>query len=324
LGVSAILEQQYRRTLRSYPPSWRVQNEDAIIGTLLDVAEGENRTRARISEQLNLTVNGLLTRVGIFVPVGVREGVATVALATGTAFGIFYFVFFDWSPWTVARRATLMPENQNFGPFVNPGVIVCGLWAVAFIVALAGKHTFTRIIMVLVIVTVVAIPFVNQLPFVGWAGPSSTNLGFFGLLAALSLTGTPRRRAYLSSGAGIALLILVALYARHGVFQSFYMGDRSFWRQIFYGSNLLVVLVGAYLVAIGFGLAGKRVTASVISLSTLPWAAAWLVGVAATDGVGLATVGGTIVLIAGFFASAVAIMKRFGFEIIVRRRDDFR
>jgi hypothetical protein len=62
----------------------------------------------------------------------------------------------------------------------------------------------------------------------------------------------------------------------------------------------------------------------VISLSTLPWAAAWLVGVAATDGVGLATVGGAAVLIAGFAASAVAIMKRFGFEIIVRRRDDFR
>ena len=178
--------------------------------------------------------------------------------------------------------------------------------------------------MVLVIVTVVAIPFVNQLPFAGWAGPSSTNLGFFGLLAVLSIVGTPQRRAQLSSGAGIALLVLVAVYARSGGFDRFYMGDRSFWTQIFYGSNLMMVLVGTYLVAIGFGLAGKRVTASVIALSTLPWAAAWLVGVAVTDGVALATVGGAAVLIAGFAASAVAILKRSGFEIIVRRRDDSR
>ena len=322
--MSAVLERQYRRTLRSYPPSWRLHNEDAIIGTLLDVAEGENRTRARVSEQLNLTVNGLLAWVGIFIPAAVRDGVAAVALATGTAFGIVYFVFFDWAPWTVINRAAILPGNHDFGPFVNPGVVVCGLWAVAFILAVVGQYRFTRHVLVLVILTVVAIPLVNQLPFAGWAGPSSTNLGFFGLLAVLGLTGTPQRRIQLNIGTGIALLGLIAIFAQSGVFHRFYMGDRSFWTQIFYGSNLLVVLVGAYLVAIGFGLAGKRVSASVIALSTLPWAAAWLVGVAVTNGVALATAGGAAVLIAGFFASAMAVLKRSGFEIIVRRRDDSR
>jgi hypothetical protein len=110
-----------------------------------------------------------------------------------------------------------------------------------------------------------------------------------GLLAAFSLVGTSRRRAPLSIGAALALLALVALYARAGVFFRFYQGDWSFWSQII-SSYLVLILVGAYFVAIGFALAGKRRTASIIALSTLPWAA--------------------------------AILKRSGFEIIVRRRDD--
>ena len=120
----------------------------------------------------------------------------------------------------------------------------------------------------------------------------------------LGLTGTPQRRIQLSAGTGtgtgIALLVLIARFAQSGVFHRFYMGDRSFWTQILYGSNLLVVLVGAYLVAIGFGPAGKRVSASVIALSTLPWAAAWLVGIAVTNGVALATAGGAAVLLPDF------------------------
>lgn len=75
----------------------------------------------------------------------------------------------------------------------------------------------------LVILTVIVIPFLNQLSYAGWAGPSSTNLGFFGLLAVLGLTGTPQRRIQLSAGTstGIALLVLIARFAQSGVFHRF-------------------------------------------------------------------------------------------------------
>ena len=324
MGVSAVLEHQYRRTLRWYPSSWRAQNEEAVIGTLLDVAEGENRSRPRLSEQLNLAANGLLTRIGIFLPAGVRDGVAGVALATGTAFAATYFVFLDWTPWTAAERAKFFPTNHNFGPFVNTGVILCALWGLGFLLTVFGRYQFTRVIMVISILAALAIPVVSTLPLAGWDPPSSTHLGFFGLLAAFSLVGTPRRRVRLAGGTGIALVILVALYAQFGAFGRFYMGDRAFWEQIIYRTNLGQLLVAAFLVAIGFALSGRGATAAVIALSTLPWAAPWLVGIAVANQVGVATVSGAAVLIAGLVTVGIAVWKRSGFEIIIRRRDDFR
>jgi hypothetical protein len=299
-----------------------------VIGTLLDVAEGENRSRPRLGEQLNLAVNGLLTRIGIFLPAGVRDGVAAVALATGTAFAVVYFVFLDWSPWTAASRAAdrayFLPVAHDFGPFVNPGVVLCALWALGFLVAIFGRYPVTRIIMVVSILAAVAIPVVGRLPFAGWVAPSSTNLGFFGLLAALSLIGTPRRRVRLGVGVGIALAVLVAVYAQYGVFHRFYLGDRAFWQQIANTTNLGQLLVATFLVAIGFGLAGRRPTAAVIAISTLPWAAAWLVNVAVYDQAGVATIGGAAVLIAGLVTVSIVVLQRSGFEIVVRRRDDSR
>jgi hypothetical protein len=324
MGVSTILEHQYRRTLRWYPSSWRAQHEEAVIGTLLDVAEGENRSRPRLGEQLNLAANGLLTRIGIFLPAGVRDGVAAVALATGTAFATGYFVFLDWAPWTAANRAVQLPLDHNFGPFVYPGVIVCALWALGFLVAVLGWYRITRILMVIAIVASLAIPVVSQLPFAGWVSPSPTNLGFLGLLAALTLVGTPRSRIRFTVGTGIALAVLVAAYARYGVFHRFYLGDRAFWQQIAQSTNLGQLLVVAFLVAIGFGLAGRGATAAVIAFSTLPWAAVWLLEVVVWDRTGVATIGGIAVLIAGFVAVSTAALNRSGFEIVIRRRDDSR
>jgi len=328
MGVSTVLEHQYRRTLRWYPSSWRAQHEDAVIGTLLDVAEGENRSRPRLGEQLNLAANGLLTRIGISLPARVRDGVAAVALATGTAFATVYFFFMDWTPWTAANRAvsrvTLLPSSHDFGPFVNPGVVLFALWVLGFLLAVLGWYRITRILMIMAILASLAMPVVSQLPFAGWVSPSSTNLGFLGLLAALSLVGTPNSRVRLGVGTGIALAVLVAVYAQNGVFHGFYMGDRFFWWQIAGSTNLGQLLVAAFLVAIGFGLAGRGATAAVIAISTLPWAAAWLVGVVVNDRTGVSTIGGAALLIAGFVAVSIAVLRRSGFEIVIRRRDDSR
>ncbi|MDT5009364.1 MAG: hypothetical protein QOH57_981 [Mycobacterium sp.] len=322
MGVSTILEHQYRRTLRWYPSSWRAQHEEAVIGTLLDVAEGENRSRPRLGEQLNLAANGLLTRIGIFLPARVRDGVAAVALATGTAFATGYFVFLDWAPWTAATRVAEFPMAHDFGPFINPGVILCALWGLGFLFAVFGRYQITRIIMAIAILTAVAMAVVNQLPFAGWVGPSSTNLGFLGLLAALSLVGTPRSRVRLGVGTGVALAVLVAIYHHDGSFSPYYSGDHFFFWLMDTRINLDLLLVPTFLVAIGFGLAGRGATAAVIAISTLPWAAAYLVVLAVSDH-GRAIVC-AVWLIAGLVAVTIVVLKRSRFEIVIRRRDDSR
>jgi hypothetical protein len=265
--MSTILERQYRRTLRWYPSSWRSQHEDAVIGTLLDVADGENRSHPRFGEHLNLAANGMLMRIG-FLPARVRDGVASVALVTGTAFATIYFFLNDWAPWAAANRAVTLPLNHYFGPFVSPGVVVSALWALGFVSALFGRYWITRIVMIVAILVGVAIPFVNQLPFAGWNGPTSTNLGFLDLLALFSLLGTPRNRARLGIGTGIALSVMLAAFAYAGAFHRFYIGDRFFWSQIASGWNLGMLFVATFLVAIGFGLARRGATAAVIAIST--------------------------------------------------------
>jgi hypothetical protein len=324
MGMSTILERQYRRTLRWYPSSWRSQHEDAVIGTLLDVAEGENRSRPRLGEQLNLAANGMLTRIGLFLPARVRDGVATVALATGTAFATVYFFFHDWAPWAAADRARLSSWNHDFGPFVNPGVIVCALWALGFVLALSGRHRITRIVLGVAILVGLAMPFINQLPFAGWSGPSSTDLGFFDLLAALSLVGTPSRRGRLVIGAGVALAALLAVYAYRGAFRPRYYLDKFLWGTPEYSWTLGPTLAVALFVAVCFAMARRGTTGAVIAISTLPWAAAWLVTIVSDGRPEYLVICIWALLILGFVAVGIAAVRRSGFELVIRRRDESR
>jgi hypothetical protein len=79
--MSAALEQQYRRALRWYPNDWRNRNEDVVVGTLKDVAEGENRSRPAVGELVNLRLTGIaahLNGLGRTIPAEVRDRAASV------------------------------------------------------------------------------------------------------------------------------------------------------------------------------------------------------------------------------------------------------
>jgi hypothetical protein len=266
----------------------------------------------------------MLTRIGLFLPARVRDGVATVALATGTAFATVYFFFGEWAPWAPGDRARFALWNHDFGPFVNPGVVVCALWALGFVLAFLGSYRVTRIVMVVAIVVALAIPLVNQLPFAGWDGPSSTNLGFFVLLATFCLVGTPRSRLRLGIGAGTALAVMLAAYAYAGAFRPRYWGDRFFWFVPASSWNLGALLVIAFLAAIAFGLARRGTTAAVIAISVLPWAAAWIVGVVVGRHPEDVAIFIGALLILGFVAVGIGAARRSGFELVIRRRDESR
>ena len=55
------LEAKYRRLSRLFPPAWRAEHEDALIGTLLDTAE-PGRDSVPLAETVDLVRGALVVR----------------------------------------------------------------------------------------------------------------------------------------------------------------------------------------------------------------------------------------------------------------------
>ncbi|MDY0912298.1 hypothetical protein [Rathayibacter festucae] len=85
--MTATLEEQYRRLLRWYPRAWREEHEEALIGTLLDSADDENRTAPSPTEEWNLAWNGLATHLSRLSP-GARAAALTITLANAAFIGL--------------------------------------------------------------------------------------------------------------------------------------------------------------------------------------------------------------------------------------------
>lgn len=76
---SAVLERRYRLALTFYPPSWRREHGDELLGVLMDVAEHQRRVKPGAKELINLGLSGLLARIMLVVgciPVHRRSRVA--------------------------------------------------------------------------------------------------------------------------------------------------------------------------------------------------------------------------------------------------------
>lgn len=190
--MSVPLERRYERMLVLYPHAWRKQHGQIVVGTLLEMAGAEGRTAPTLAERLDLVIHGMLTRLGVFLPAGVRDGIAAVAMATGSAFALLYVWFSGWAP--LMRNREMQRELYAFGPFINPGVVLCAIWFVAFALAIFGCNRAAKAALVGSILVAVLIPWTNRL-VPEWDGPSSMNLGFLAILAALALIGTPRSRS---------------------------------------------------------------------------------------------------------------------------------
>lgn len=127
--MTASMEQRYRRALRWYPRKWREEQGDVVISTLLDVADGEHRRTPRIPELLNLAATGIATRVGGVLPVGARDAISTAALGSGAVLAVVFLIVHTWSPWA-GLNIHLVGAFPTFGPFMNPGVLLYGIWVV--------------------------------------------------------------------------------------------------------------------------------------------------------------------------------------------------
>jgi hypothetical protein len=276
--VSAALERRYERMLSLYPRSWREENGQVVIGTLLDMAAEQGRTDPTVAERVDLAFHGLLTRLVLVLPAAARNGVATVALSTGSAFGLFYFYFCGWAP--MMRGREIVREWFAFGPFINPGVILCALWLTAFVCALFAWNRASKFALAGSIAVAIAIPWTNRL-VPEWDGPSSMNLGFLVILALLALVGTPIHRTRLSIATAVWLIAFISLYAANDLLDL--PGDRWFWTRIASPSNLSLAFIVVLAVLVVLLLMRRPTNAAVVSWSLLPWLAVWLVGIMNDD-----------------------------------------
>ena len=135
------LEKSYRRVLRWYPGRWRRENEDAIVGTLLDVAQEERRDRPRRAEMIDLAAHGIGARITAVFSAQARDQAASFALATGVAWSLVYFLVQDWTPWNPRAHAVAL---DPFGPFNSAGVLVTALWVLAAVFVVRGRSTLAR------------------------------------------------------------------------------------------------------------------------------------------------------------------------------------
>lgn len=63
--LESPLSAEYRRLMRWYPKRWRVANEEAMLGALLDQADGERRDEVTAAERTAIIRGGLRLQFGV-------------------------------------------------------------------------------------------------------------------------------------------------------------------------------------------------------------------------------------------------------------------
>ena len=148
----STLTRQYRRALLWYPAWWRATNEEVVVGTLMDVADAEHRTRPRISEMVNLAAHGLSTRMRMLpamVSPAVRDRTSTAALALGSAISLTAIMQLESNP--LRAESMFGVDVVSFGPFASPAILLYFAWLAALLVSLAGFTVAGRWIIALTI-----------------------------------------------------------------------------------------------------------------------------------------------------------------------------
>jgi hypothetical protein len=173
------LEREYRSLLRWYPAAWRQQNEEVILGTLLDAARAQGLTSPSDADRHSLQLAGLRQWA---IGSGQRSLVGTVALATGVAFFVFYCTF--------TSRDPAHSYDGYVGPFTNPSFMIGVLLALALVLAVRRVTFAARFVAVLSVAASIVIGFLSWR--LGWPGPSLTGVTLFAAFGACGLSRSNR------------------------------------------------------------------------------------------------------------------------------------
>jgi len=210
--MSAALEATYRRALAWYPKRWRAANEDAVIGTLLDQADDDERLTPARGELANLRMSAIGARFGWVdraIPLGVRERAATIALALGFTIALAGIVLNVWQFRDLESR---YPQLAQVGSTFSFALACYGIWFAAFVTALVGLRKISIAMIVVSIPVSIALALVANVRHL-WGAPGAVTVGFLGLLAIVYLLGAPRPTRRFRVALGIGAAVLMASFA---------------------------------------------------------------------------------------------------------------
>lgn len=267
LAARQLDERAFARLLWAYPAAWRARNGAAALGTVLDAAEHEGRSRPTVAERIDFLGHGLAQTLLGWAPSRLRDALAQAAIATGFAFSVSFFWFHGREPHTL--RSWSPDVLYAFGPFANPGVVVCVLLVGAFALALTPWRAALRAMLATAAVVAALLPLLSLI-VPAWDRPSAISIVFFVLLALLGLAGrAPSRRALVIGATAVAAL-LCWFEAQHAESWGL-IADRWFWNGVF-GPGWLG-LVPAMVLALAAALAVLRYRSAALSLAAfaLPW-----------------------------------------------------
>jgi hypothetical protein len=183
------LETRYRRALRWYPKSWRAANEDAMVGTLLDVAEDDHRKHPARGEIGKLRTTAVALRLGPLgrIPASVRDRATALAFGLGSATAITALVAL------ATQSTTISPYFLRFlpavGPFLGYSFLFYATWILAFVAALLGWKWVARGLALAAVLVAVVLRFVGGGQ--AFSAPTGTTIILLGALALLGLVGNP-------------------------------------------------------------------------------------------------------------------------------------
>ncbi|WP_146236357.1 hypothetical protein [Curtobacterium sp. MCBD17_023] len=276
LGQGPSLEREYGRALGWYPSRWRRTHGSAMLGTLLDVAEGEGRDRPAHGELADLRWQGLRERVNAVVPADVRALAASIGTGSAAGFALVYLLAVSWVPWG-PPAGTAWPELPWFGPFRNPGVLFAVPVLMGALAALVRQRILAHVSAVIAVLGVVVARITVQATE-NWNGPGTTTLVTVAALVVVANVGDPRDRralgvAFAVVTVGLALFAGLQLPTGHP-FESTLFTDGAWW-----GAAVTPALLGGtgvlVLVTV-VGLVRRRRTdiAAALAVAWMPWALA--------------------------------------------------
>ncbi len=273
--TSTNLEEQYRAAVRWYPPRWRRRFGEAMVGVLLDVADGEGRTVPATGELVDLRGRGLAEWINVVCPQDVRTLVASISVGAAAAFTLTYFFFVSWPQGF--DRGIVTDNVPVFGPFLNAAPLFIAPVLLMFVAAVAGSRVLTHAIGFVALLGVVSAALLRSATG-NWNGPGSTTVVFVALLVIFASIGDPRRRlpslaAFGFVGIASALFGFLQLPTARP-WETQFVGDAGWW-SIALAPWVLASAGGIVLVSVLVLVARRRtVLAAAIAVAWLPWAAA--------------------------------------------------
>jgi len=215
--VSRTLEQRYRAALRWYPARWRDANADIVVGTLLDVAEAEQRNAPSRSELAHLAASGIRNRlswVDIVAPAAVRQRASAILLATGFGLAVMMLVMQEWAPWATARAWDEFGISApSFGPFLGAGSVLYLVWIVGFVLAVIGLPRVAKVVLLLEVPTAIGISMLVDAGDV--SRPSSSLLAAFVVLALCVALAPPLTSRAVTGVTAVLALVFATLAAAY-------------------------------------------------------------------------------------------------------------